>query len=169
MKEFYFMQIWVDGDACPNVVKEIIFKAVNRLKIQAILVAHSYIKVPYSEYVQFIQVAKQFDGADAYIVDHLQVDDLVITADIPLADHCVKKGCIAINPRGEQYTESNISEKLSMRNYMQVLREGRIIQGGAGGFSDKDKQLFAAAFDRYTTLILKKEKAKLNLKPGDSQ
>ncbi|MCX7353140.1 MAG: YaiI/YqxD family protein [Proteobacteria bacterium] len=155
------MKIWVDGDACPNVIKDIIYKAVFRLKIHAYLVANSFLKIPVSEFLHLVQVEKKFDGADAYIVDNLDVHDLVITADIPLADHAVKKGCIAINPRGEQYTESNISEKLSMRNYMQVLREGRIIQGGAGGFSDKDKQLFAAAFDRYTTLILKKESKKI--------
>ncbi|MES2614034.1 MAG: YaiI/YqxD family protein [Bdellovibrionota bacterium] len=155
------MKIWVDADACPNVVKEIVYKAVNRLKIHAYFVANSFLKIPVSEFIHLVQVEKKFDEADSYIVENLDKYDLVITADIPLADHAVKKGCLAINPRGEQYTESNISEKLSMRNYMQVLREGRIIQGGAGGFSDKDKQLFAAAFDRYTTLILKKESKKL--------
>ena len=155
------MKIWVDADACPNVVKDIIYKAVLRLKVHAYFVANSFLKIPMSEFIHFIQVEKKFDGADTYIIDNLDFYDLVITADIPLADHAVKKGCIAINPRGELYTENNISEKLSMRNYMQVLREGRIIQGGAGGFSDKDKQLFAAAFDRYTTLILKKESKKI--------
>lgn len=151
------MKIWVDADACPNVVKEIVYKAVNRLKIHAYLVANSFLKTPGSEFVHLIQVEKKFDEADAYIVENLTPYDLVITADIPLASLAVNKGCIAINPRGEQYTASNISEKLSMRNYMQVLREGRIIQGGSGGFSDKDKQLFAAAFDKYTILLLKKE------------
>ena len=151
------MKIWVDADACPNVVKDIVYKAVYRLQIHAYLVANSYLKIPTSEFLHLVQVEKKFDGADAYIVDNLDKHDLVITADIPLADLAVKKGCIAINPRGEQYTADNISEKLSMRNYMQVLREGRIIQGGSGGFSDKDKQLFAASFDKYITLLLKKE------------
>lgn len=155
------MKIWIDADACPNVVKEIVFKAVTRLKISVYLVSNSFLKIPTSEFIHLVQVEKKFDEADAYIVSNLDKNDLVITADIPLADLAVKKGCIAINPRGEQYTENNISEKLSMRNYLQVLREGRIIQGGAGGFSEKDKKLFAAAFDKYTTLILKKENNKL--------
>ena len=152
------MKIWVDADACPNVVKDIIYKTSLRLQIQVLLVANSFLKVPNTELIRFIQVEKKFDEADAFIIENLDKNDLVITADIPMASLAVKKGCIAINPRGELYTENNISEKLSMRNYMQVLREGRIIQGGAGGFSDKDKQLFAASLDKYTTLILKKEK-----------
>ncbi len=156
------MKIWVDADACPNVVKEIVYKAVNRLKVSAYFVANSYLKIPTSDYVHFIRVEKKFDEADAYIVDKLEEHDLVITADIPLADHAVKKRCIAINPRGEQYTADNISEKLSMRNYMQVLREGRIIQGGAGGFSDKDKQKFAASFDKYITICMAGSRKKMS-------
>jgi uncharacterized protein YaiI (UPF0178 family) len=155
------LKIWIDADACPNVIKEIVYKAVERLRVHAYFVANSYIKLPHSEYIHFVQVEKKFDEADAYIINNLDTFDLVITADIPLADFTVKKGCIAINPRGEQYTESNISEKLSIRNYMQVLREGRIIQGGVGGFSEKDKQLFAASFDKFTTLTLKKESHKI--------
>ncbi len=154
------MKIWVDADACPNVIKEIVYRASARLNVHIYLVANSYLKIPNSELIHLVQVEKKFDGADEYIIQNLDDCDLVVTADIPLADLAVKKGCIAINPRGELYTESNISEKLSMRNYMQVLREGRIIQGGSGAFSDKDKQLFSAAFDKYTTFILKKESNK---------
>ena len=151
------MIIWVDADACPNAIKEVVYKAALRLKVHVYLVANSFLRIPVSEYLHLNQVEKKFDGADSFILEKLNKNDLVITADIPFADLIVKKGSVAINPRGEQYTEENVSEKLSMRNYMQVLREGRIIQGGAGGFADKDKQLFAAAFDRHTMRILKAE------------
>lgn len=152
------MKMWIDGDACPNVIKEIIYKAAQRLKIQTYLVANTFLRVPLSDFIHFRQVEKKFDEADGYIIKNLSQHDLVITADIPLADNVIKKNAIALNPRGEQYTSDNISEKLSMRNYLQTLREGRIIQGGAGIFSEKDKQQFAAALDKYTTLIIKQEK-----------
>lgn len=152
------MKIWIDADACPNAVKEIVYKSTGRLNAHVYLVANSYLKIPQSEFIHFIQVEKKFDQADMHIVEQLSPNDLVITADIPLAYEAVKKGSTAINPRGEPYTEANISEKLSMRNYLQVLREGRLIQGGSDSFSEKDKKQFAAAFDKYTTLLLKKEK-----------
>ncbi len=154
------MKIWVDADACPNAIKEMIYKTSLRLQIPVYFVAHSFIKIPQTELIHFIQVKKDFDGADTFIIENLHENDLVITADIPMAQLAVNKGSIAINPRGEQYTESTISEKLSLRNFMQVLREGRIIQGGAGEFSNKDKQSFAASLDKYTTLLLKKDKTK---------
>ncbi len=147
------MKIWIDADACPNAIKEIVYKAAIRLKVHTYFVANSYLKIPSSEYLHLIVVEKKFDEADFYISEQLHPQDLVVTADIPFADIVVKKNCVAINPRGEQYTSESISEKLSMRNYLQVLREGRIIQGGPSSFSDKDKKQFAAAFDKFTARV----------------
>ena len=152
------MKIWIDADACPGVIKEIIFKASDRVKVETCLVANQPIKYPPSQYITSVQVSKGFDVADAYIVQHLNENDLVITADIPLADLVVKKGAIAINPRGELYNEGNITERLSIRNFTQVLREGGLIQGGPSQFSAMDKQKFASTFDKQLTKLLKKEK-----------
>ncbi|RDB35671.1 YaiI/YqxD family protein [Spirobacillus cienkowskii] len=152
------MRIWVDADACPSVIKDIIYKAAERLKIETILVANQHVKLPASAYIKGVLVSKGFDVADAYIVKNLQKFDMVITADIPLADLVVKQGAVAINPRGEIYNESSISEKLSIRNFTQVLREGGLVQGGPAPLNSTDKQKFAATFDKHLTLLLKKEK-----------
>ena len=148
------MKVWIDADACPKLVKEIIFKASFRLKVDVCLVANSYMQIPHAPNITFIQVEKGADMADFYIVEHLEASDLVITADIPLAAAVVEKNATAINPRGEIYTEENISERLSMRNFMQELRDSGIDTGGPPPLNAKDKEKFANAFDRIMTKLL---------------
>lgn len=149
------MKVWIDADACPKMVKEIIFKASSRLKVDVVLVANSYMQIPMSPHISLIQVEKGADMADFYIVEHLEASDLVITADIPLASAVVEKNATAINPRGEIYTEENISERLSVRNFMQDLRDSGIDTGGPPPLNAKDKEKFANAFDRIMTKLLK--------------
>jgi len=142
------LKIWIDADACPKPVKEVVFKASARLKITVILVANSYLSIPHSPFIKLIQVEKGADVADFYIVEHVEKSDLVITADIPLAGHIVEKGATAINPRGEIYTQENISERLSMRNFMQELRDSGVQTGGPAPFGVKDKEMFANSLNR---------------------
>lgn len=149
------MRIWIDADACPVVIREIIYKAAERLKVSTILVANQALKIPYSSVISSVQVPKGFDVADAYIVQHLSKNDLVITADIPLADLVVKQGGVAISPRGELYDIQSISEKLSYRNFNQLLREGGLIQGGPPQLQTTDKHKFAAMFDKQLTRLMK--------------
>ena len=111
-------QIWVDADACPKVIKEILFRAAERVGLPVTLVANQPIPVPRSRYIQTVQVAAGFDVADNHIVQQVQAEDLVITADIPLAAEVIAKGALALNPRGELYTEANIRERLVMRDFM---------------------------------------------------
>lgn len=148
-------RIWIDADACPKPVKEVIFKNSFRLKVPVTLVANSYMNIPLDPLIQFIQVDKGADVADFYIVENLNPGDLVITADIPLADLVVKKEAIAINPRGEEYNEENISERLSMRNFMQDLRDGGMDTGGPAPYGPKDKEKFANSLNRLLTKLLK--------------
>ena len=117
-----FMKIWVDADACPVIVKEILFKAAKRTSIQLTLVANQYIRTPPSRYIKFIQVKSGFDVADNEIVKAVSKGDLVITADIPLAAEIIEKGGKALNPRGEMYTNENIKSRLAMRDLMESLR-----------------------------------------------
>lgn len=141
--------IWVDADACPNVIKEILFRAANRAKIQLTLVANQYIQIPKSPFIKNMRVGQGFDVADDRIVELCRPGDLVITADIPLADGVVKKGAVALNPRGELYTEENIAQRLSMRNLMEELRSTGEISGGPAIFNQSDRQNFANELDRY--------------------
>ena len=124
------MKIWIDADACPKMVKEIVFKASFRLSIHVTLVANNSMTIPLSSLVTLKVVGKKFDEADHYILDQSCRGDLVITADIPLAASLVNKGVLAINPRGEVYTDDNIQEILEMRDLMKTLRDGNLIQGG---------------------------------------
>jgi uncharacterized protein YaiI (UPF0178 family) len=140
--------IWIDADACPKLVKEIIFKTSFRLNISLILVANAYQTIPHSELIQLIIVPKGTDVADQYIIDHVKMHELVITADIPLAAKVVEKMAIAINPRGEIYTEENIGEILSMRDFMKDLRDGGTITGGPAIFGPKDVQQFANSLNK---------------------
>ncbi len=144
-------KIWIDADACPKAVKEIVFKASFRLNISLILVANAYQSIPHSELIRLIIVAKGSDIADQYIIDHVELHDLVITADIPLAAKVVEKLAIAINPRGEIYTEENIGEILSMRDFMKELRDGGAITGGPAVFGPKDVQQFANSLNKILT------------------
>lgn len=141
-------KIWIDADACPKAVKEILFKTSARLKIELVLVANAYQAVPLSPLISLTIVGKKLDEADQYIVDHLQSGEVVITADIPLAAKVVEKEAFAINPRGELYTEENIGEILSMRDFMKELRDGGAITGGPSSFSPKDVEYFANTLNK---------------------
>jgi len=143
------MQIWVDADACPVVIKEIIFRAAERLQISTTLVANQMLRTPPSRYIRAIQVPSGFDVADAHIVDQLVAGDLVITADIPLASLVIERGAHALNPRGELYTTANIREILTMRNFMEELRGAGVETGGPAAFSLADRQTFANQLDRF--------------------
>lgn len=143
------MQIWVDADACPIVIKEILFRAADRTGIITTLVANRLLKTPPSPYIRTMQVEAGFDVADNRIVEILIAGDLVITADIPLAAQVVAKGAFALNPRGDLYTTANISDRLAMRNLMEALRGNGIDVSGPAPFNQSDKQAFAAELDRF--------------------
>ncbi len=142
------MQIWVDADACPKVIKEILFRAADRVAVQVTLVANQPIPVPRSPHIRSIQVAYGFDVADNYIVQQAQKGDLVITADIPLASEVIDKGGLALNPRGELYTVENIRQRLNMRDFMDTMRASGIDTGGPPAFSQADRMAFANQLDR---------------------
>ncbi len=147
------MSIWVDADAAPNAIKDVVFRAAERLQIPTVLVANQYVRTPPSRVIKAIQVGAGFDVADNAIVERLQPGDLVITADIPLADEVVTKGGTALNPRGMLYTRENIKDRLSRRDMMEELRSGGPLLDGAGSgprpLDKKDVQAFANALDRY--------------------
>ena len=143
------MLIWVDADACPGVIKEIIFRAAERLQISTTLVANQMLRTPPSRFIRAIQVPSGFDVADAHIVEQLAAGDLVITADIPLASLVIERGAYALNPRGELYTTANIQEILTMRNFMDELRGAGVETGGPAAFSLADRQSFANQLDRF--------------------
>jgi uncharacterized protein YaiI (UPF0178 family) len=143
------MQIWVDADACPNVIKDILFRAVERVNIPLILVANKTLRTPPSHYISSIRVGAGFDVADNAIVKKMKSGDLVITADIPLASEVIGQGGHALNPRGEFYSKENIEERLSMRNFMDELRGSGVNTGGPGTLNQKDRQAFANQLDRF--------------------
>ena len=143
------MQIWVDADACPNVIKEILFRAAKRVKIPLILVANTTLRTPPSRYVSSIRVGAGLDVADNAIVKEMESGDLVITADIPLASEVIGKGGHALNPRGEFYSKENIEERLTMRNFMDEMRYAGVNTGGPAPLNQKDKQAFANQLDRF--------------------
>lgn len=149
------MRIWVDADACPVVIKEILYRAAERTNITTTLVANQFLRTPPSAYINTIQVASGFDVADNHIVLALSAGDLVITADIPLAAQVVEKGAHALNPRGELYTEANIKERLAMRNLMEELRSNGIEINGPSTFNQSNRQAFAASLDRLIAQYLK--------------
>jgi len=142
------MQIWVDADACPNVIKDILFRAAERVQVDVTLVANQPVKTPGSRRIRTMQVPAGFDEADARIAQLLQTGDLVITADIPLAADAIKQGAYALNPRGELYTEENIRERLAMRNFMDQLRASGVQTGGLPTLNKRDRQAFANQLDR---------------------
>jgi len=145
------MQIWVDADACPKVIKEILFRAAERRGIVLTLVANKPLRTPPSRYLRAIQVASGFDVADGKIVQELQAGDLVVTADIPLAADVIAKGGYVIDPRGEQYTEENIRERLSLRNFLDELRGSGVETGGPPPLNQSDRQAFANKLDSLLT------------------
>lgn len=143
------MQIWIDADACPNVIKEILFRAAERVKVATTLVANQLIRTPPSPYIRAVQVSGGFDVADNYIVEQVQAGDLVITADIPLADAVISKQGHALNPRGEFYTQENIKQRLAMRDFMDQLRSSGIQTGGPAALNQSDQRAFANRLDGF--------------------
>ena len=143
------MQIWVDADACPKVIKEILFRAAEKRKIQLTLVANRLLYCPPSRYIRALQVPAGFDVADSKIAELVETGDLVITADIPLAAEVIARGGHALNPRGEFYTKDTIQERLTMRNFMDELRSSGVNTGGPASFSQGDRQAFANQLDRF--------------------
>ena len=142
------MHIWVDADACPKVIKEILYRAADRVAVGLTLVANQPLQVPGSQYIRSVQVAPGFDVADNYIVQQASAGDLVVTADIPLAAEVVAGGCLALNPRGELYTAENIRERLNMRDFMDTLRSSGMDTGGPASLGQRDRQAFANQLDR---------------------
>lgn len=143
------MQIWVDADACPGAIKEILYRAAERAQISLTLVANQLLRTPPSRYIKAIQVPTGFDVADGKIVQHLEQGDLVITADIPLAAEVIEKGGHALNPRGEFYTPDTIRERLNMRDFMDTLRSSGVETGGPSSLSQSDRKAFASQLDRF--------------------
>jgi uncharacterized protein YaiI (UPF0178 family) len=142
------MQIWVDADACPRPIKEILFRAAARLQVHTILVANTPLRTPPSPFIRVMRVRRGFDVADREIVDQIQAGDLVVTADIPLAAAVIGRGGHALDPRGVLYTAENIPERLAVRNLMAELRSGGLATGGPASWSPGDARAFANQLDR---------------------
>ena len=143
------MQMWVDADACPAVIKDIIYRAAERLKIQTTLVANMLLRTPASKYIRALQVPRGFDVADNEIVKRIEAGDLVITADIPLAADVIERGAHALNPRGDLYTPDNIAERLELRNFLDGLRGSGVQTGGPAPIDQSDRKRFADQLDRF--------------------
>lgn len=142
-------RIWVDADACPAPIKEILFRAAERAAIQLTLVANQLLRCPRSPYLHALQVRSGFDAADDEIVGRVRAGDLVITQDIPLAARAIERGATALGPRGERYTASNIAERLSVRDFMEELRGAGVATGGPAALDSRDRQTFANQLDRW--------------------
>jgi len=145
------MKIWCDADACPLVIKDILFKAANRTATALTLIANQTIPVPASKYIRSVRVASGFDVADNEIVKCMQSGDLVITSDIPLAAEVIDNGGISLSPRGELYNAENIRARLNMRDFMESLRSSGVETGGPPAFSQSDRQAFANHLDKILT------------------
>jgi uncharacterized protein YaiI (UPF0178 family) len=143
------MNIWVDADACPGAIKEILFRAAEREKVLVTFVANQFVKTPPSKFISSVQVKPGFDIADSEIVKRKNLGDLVITSDIPLADEVITKKGYALSPRGELFTPENIKQRLNMRDFMDTLRSSCIHTGGPSPLSSTDKQKFASHLDRW--------------------
>lgn len=151
------MQIWIDNDGCPRMARDLVFKFAERLKTPVTVVANSFMPIPPSPLFKMVTVSRDFDAADQHIEEHCQAMDLVITADVPLAFKIVKKGAYGLNPRGEVYDQSNVDERLSVRNLMAELRSGGEAMGNVGGgpppLGEADKKKFANALDKILTQL----------------
>jgi uncharacterized protein len=150
------MKIWVDADACPVVIKDILFRAAQRTKLEMTLVANHSLRVPPARNITMLRVSSGFDVADDEIVKRLEQGDLVITADIPLAAEVIEKGGLALNPRGELYTEHNIKARLNIRDFMDTMRASGVQTGGPPAISQTDRQNFANELDKLLTKFLAK-------------
>jgi uncharacterized protein YaiI (UPF0178 family) len=142
------MHIWVDADACPAVIKDILFRAAQRWQRPLTLVANQMLRTPPSPLIRSVQVPRGFDVADDYIVQHVAAGDLVITGDIPLAAQIIEKHALVLSPRGERFSADTIRERLSMRDMMEELRSSGVDIGGPATFSQADRRAFANALDR---------------------
>lgn len=149
------MRIWIDADACPGPVKEIVLRAAERLQLPVVFVANKAIQIPRSPLISTVHVPKGMDVADAHISNNAQAGDLAVTQDIPLAAELVKKGVVTIDVRGEPFTEENIDERLSLRNFYQELRESGVPTSGPKGFAPQDRQRFASTLDRELTRLVR--------------
>jgi hypothetical protein len=145
------MRIWVDADACPRVIKDVLYRAAERRKVRLILVANSRFAVPRSEYIDFLQVGSGYDKADQAIARQAGPGDLVVTADIPLAAEVIGKGGTGLSPRGELFTTDNIRSRLTMRDFMDELRGSGVMTGGPAALGARDRQEFANQLDRLLT------------------
>jgi uncharacterized protein YaiI (UPF0178 family) len=145
------VRIWVDADACPQVIKDILFRAAERARVLTTLVANTPLRTPASPFIRTLRVPKGFDVADHRIVQEMQPGDLVITADIPLAAEVIVRGAHALDPRGDLYTEDNVRDRLAVRNLMQELRATGALIGGPAPFDQSDRQRFANHLDRFLT------------------
>ena len=143
------MQIWIDADACPAVIKAMLYRAADRVNVQLVLVANRPLRTPPSPRIRSIQVARGLDVADDHIASAIAPGDLVVTADIPLAAAVVERGAFALNPRGEFYSRDNVGELLALRNFTESLRSSGIDTGGPATFSHADRQAFASQLDRF--------------------
>jgi uncharacterized protein YaiI (UPF0178 family) len=142
-------RIWVDADACPVVIRDILFRAAERAQVEVILVANQWLRTPGSRFVRAMQVVGGFDEADDAIAERVRAGDFVVTQDIPLASRVIAKGAAAVNPRGEAFTADNIAQRLSMRNFMEELRGAGVQTGGPAAFHARDRQAFANQLDRW--------------------
>jgi uncharacterized protein len=156
------MTIWVDADACPVVIKEMLYRAAERTRIPLVLVANQFLRTPPSAVIRSVQVASGFDEADDYLVDEALPGDLAITADIPLAARLLAKGVEVITPRGQPMTEANIGERLAIRDFLDTLRGSGIQSGGPATMNQADKQQFANSLDRW----LVEAKRRMPQQPG---
>ena len=147
------MKIWVDADACPNVIKEILFRLADRANVMVTLVANQALSIPESNYIRAMQVMQGFDVADDEIVKRAEQGDIVITSDIPLADECITKGCFVLSPRGEKFTKDTIKAKLTMRDFLDTLRGSGEQSGGPPPFSQTDRREFANQIDRLVAKV----------------
>ena len=151
------MHIWVDADACPGPIKEILFRAAQRTGLRLTLVANQPINIPRATNINAVQVASGFDVADNEIVHRSDAGDLVVTADIPLAAEVIDRGCSVLNPRGELYTKETIGARLNMRDFMDTLRASGVNTGGPPALSQGDRQAFANQLDKLITARLKQD------------
>ena len=149
------MTIWVDADACPRAIKEIVFRAAKRLEIPVKLVANGGMAIPDSPLFELVLVPHGFNAADAHIAERVDAGDVVITADVPLAAQIVERGATGIDPRGHEYTADTIGEQLASRDLMQSLRSREVIRGGPGPINDVHRRKFASALDRILTRRMK--------------
>ncbi len=154
------MSIWVDADSCPKVIKEILFRAAERTSVHVTLVANRLLHTPRSEYISALQVADGFDVADSEIVKRLEVDDLVITADIPLAAEVIAKGGQALDPRGDMHSADTIQARLTMRDFMETLRASGVETDGPSALTQRNRQLFAKHLDHYLMTYSNQKKGK---------